>query len=107
MDAKIKREWLKALRGGEYRQGQSYLKSGNKYCCLGVLASVSGCSWKKDDWGSVFPVMNGKKVGDENYLVGGFAGLRAPTMKLLATKNDNGSSFQEIAEYIEKRIGGK
>lgn len=38
------RKWIDALRGGEYRQGRSYLKYqfGNEitYCCLGVVCDL-------------------------------------------------------------------
>lgn len=46
----ILREWVKALRSGEYRQGQGQLKNETwppreegphmEYCCLGVLADL-------------------------------------------------------------------
>lgn len=31
-------KWLKALRSGDYKQGNGHLKTAdNKFCCLGVL----------------------------------------------------------------------
>lgn len=41
MDAKLKDLWLKALRSGEYAQADGMLKSGDGYCCLGVLCHVA------------------------------------------------------------------
>lgn len=44
MNAQIKRDWLEALRSGEYKQGFGQLKfeedNETKYCCLGVLCDV-------------------------------------------------------------------
>lgn len=37
------KEWLKALRSGEYKQGQAFLKDRDgAYCCLGVYAEKLG-----------------------------------------------------------------
>lgn len=41
MDKKLKSKWIKALRSGKYQQGNMVLKSGGKYCCLGVLREVA------------------------------------------------------------------
>jgi len=41
------KEWVKALRSGEYKQGQSYLRSRDgKFCCLGVLCDLTN----RIDW---------------------------------------------------------
>jgi len=41
------KEWVKALRSGEYKQGQSYLRSrDSKFCCLGVLCDLTN----RIDW---------------------------------------------------------
>lgn len=43
MDKKLKTKWVNALRSGRYKQDQGCLKvRGGGYCCLGVLAVVSG-----------------------------------------------------------------
>lgn len=47
MNPEVKRQWLEALRGGEYTQGASALsrvrdRDGNReYCCLGVLCDLA------------------------------------------------------------------
>lgn len=41
----VKRQWLAALRSGEYEQGREYLHfvegGGEFYCCLGVLCDLA------------------------------------------------------------------
>lgn len=34
------RRWIAALRSGEYKQGESFLCSEGRYCCLGVACEV-------------------------------------------------------------------
>jgi hypothetical protein len=41
MDLEIKRQWVAALRSGDYRQGQKALSVNGKYCCLGVLCDLA------------------------------------------------------------------
>ncbi len=41
MNKRIKTRWLKALRGGKYKQGTEQLKTDEGgYCCLGVLCDL-------------------------------------------------------------------
>lgn len=43
MEPAIKKEWLEALRSGDYQQGRGRLKLLNgSYCCLGVLCLIHG-----------------------------------------------------------------
>lgn len=41
MDFKKTKELITALRSEEYKQGRSRLKSGDQYCCLGVLCDIN------------------------------------------------------------------
>lgn len=41
MNLEIKKQWVAALRSGEYEQGFGVLREAeNKYCCLGVLTDL-------------------------------------------------------------------
>jgi hypothetical protein len=41
MKKRILKKWLKALRSGEYEQGQGQLRDAqNNFCCLGVLCNI-------------------------------------------------------------------
>lgn len=114
MDAKLKVKWLKALRSGRYKQGDSYLKNDGKFCCLGVLAQIQGAKWVANA-----PVIGGEiaSPADTNAteLWPRFAGgLRKKTQDVLAAMNDGAGrygaegkgswSFKQIAAYIEKRL---
>lgn len=41
MKPEIKKQWVEALRSGEYIQGTNRLQSGGKFCCLGVLCDLA------------------------------------------------------------------
>lgn len=109
MDKKLKSKWIKALRGGRYKQGQQELYKDGKYCCLGVLARVQGCSIAK--------IANASDADASKMPLGFGAGLRPKTRENLIIMNDGGEkfigarfltlepkSFSEIADYIEKRL---
>lgn len=50
MDPKIKKQWTKALRSGEYKQGRGKLRTRTGYCCLGVLCDITDRgSWSRSD----------------------------------------------------------
>lgn len=127
MDKKTKQKWVKALRSGKYQQGEGSLrktsscftggeedKEENKFCCLGVLCDiVEPKKWKLmtpggDHW------MNGNapNIGfprDELQAKLGLDKLdkRSDTETVaqkLAIMNDDGKSFNVIADWIEKHF---
>ena len=95
MNKEIKKLWIKALRSGKYKQIMDTLRNNKGYCCLGVLRSVM----KPGDHHS---------FGNENSLLTtqqrNKAGLRKNTCVYLANKNDEGLTFSQIADYIERRL---
>lgn len=109
MDAQLKSKWIEALRSGNYRQADGVLRGswgGGKfeYCCLGVLCVVAGAAWK-----------NGAPELDEviwqntdeellNNDARALVGLSEETEGTLASMNDSGTTFPEIADYIEKNL---
>lgn len=106
MKKTIKKKWLKALRSGRYKQCRQELCNSKGYCCLGVLARISGS--KKQH----LKFDNCKK----DYRIHKFGGLLSPkflrevgmkdlTQKRLSDMNDyDRKSFEEIADYIEKKL---
>lgn len=100
--------WVKALRSGEYKQTMYTLREGNKFCCLGVLCNLHAQTHpefaaKQEDF-SEYGGM--EDVPPE--IVLNWAGLKSdvgsysPNELPLAHMNDNGDSFFEIADTIEK-----
>lgn len=113
LSQKLKDEWIAALRSGEYKQGRARLcdRKGGTYCCLGVLAEVIG---------ELQP--NGFHIyGSDTYLrkpestdckdgmfvthTYEYIHVPGPAQEKLASLNDEkGSSFADIADYIEKNL---
>lgn len=124
MKAELKQKWLEALRGGEIKQAQGVLRDeNNAMCCLGVLLDVYDHEgWRTDT--ALAPVARKpcyphelatdehdyiscefREAARLDFLVereGGegsvYVGHR------LAKMNDDGKSFQEIADWIEANI---
>jgi len=109
MNKQIKKKWIKALRSGKYEQGEERLKTGNSFCCLGVLCDLS----RKDgigEWqGKIFKSKNScssgelpddvrlwAELGDEDPFIGGWDHL--------SRLNDNGWTFKAIASLIETEL---
>lgn len=113
----MKQEWINALRSGKYKQGRSKLRHDDHFCCLGVLCDlVNKDNWQEHPHYNLPPSwvdMTG------TYNAGGLPiplGERLFTAKnhsvsdvfyFLALKNDNGYSFEEIADYIEAELEDK
>ena len=88
------KKWFEGLRSGEYPQGRYSLEQEGAYCCLGVLHVVGGCELPKERQTSQVPESLRKQVGP------GFTELEC---ERLATMNDRGDTFREIAAYINGR----
>lgn len=106
-------KWIDALRIGKYEQCRSLLHQGESYCCLGVgVESLHGADvWV--DIGSEDFVGNVNDLwcygSDEEYEVlyaidREKLGLSIADQDHLTSMNDNGYSFDEIADWIEENI---
>jgi hypothetical protein len=66
MKQEIKKQWIAALMGDEYKQGQRALRSVHEgevtYCCLGVLCDIyskeTGTPWIPERDSEVFRMLN-------------------------------------------------
>jgi hypothetical protein len=99
MKAEIKRKWVEALRSGHYDQASQTLfdKEQQAYCCLGVLRSVC----RKD--GIRLPKGDDEFLKEEPCMK--HTGLSFDEQSTLWKMNDDeGQSFAEIADYIERYI---
>jgi len=118
--AEHRQKWVDALRSGAYTQGRDMLRNAavDEYCCLGVACDISGLGqWKSNGDGAMIFVVEEEDVWIE------VEQIRLPasvmkwlgvseavvnlskdslTLSTLAILNDNGVSFTEIADIIER-----
>jgi hypothetical protein len=112
MNQEIKDQWVKALRSGEYSQGQHRLRPTlGTYCCLGVLCDLyqkaypQTSEWQLAMRGVLFVDAVGC-ASDSNCPMGvrDWADLTKREQGSLINLNDSGQSFEEIADYIETTL---
>lgn len=118
MNKQVKREWIKALRSGEYVQTTGLLvrveKEGDSFCCLGVLCELAVQAgvvprWKEHkDRRSLFIQIPGEAETTTAALptaVIRWAGLDAYNPSIgprdAWSRNDGGETFKEIADAIK------
>lgn len=96
------KEWIDALRSNEFKQGQNLLYNGEKdtYCCLGVACALAGIP-KSDLQGNALSVFLPGECRSISNIVYYKLGLNDDHIIDLVDMNDKGSSFDEIANYIE------
>lgn len=108
----IQKDWLAALRSGEYKQCSDMLQNGDSFCCLGVACVIAEKHGVLVEYGV---------VGDDRFVLGeslevqdyvrNALNLRDPLgtpegggkacSLTLTVLNDTGASFEEIADIIE------
>ena len=108
--------WLEALRSGLYKQTRGQLRNEKGFCCLGVACEVYNIQQRKnhkkqlqyenfhyDEEYNTLPnkVKNWLGLTSED---GGY--YRGSKLKSLVVKNDNGTSFNKIADIIENNPKG-
>jgi hypothetical protein len=106
----FKAKWIAALRSGEYKQGKNVLydRHRDSFCCLGVAGYLMGIpkdamrssgylGFNLDEDYCPMPD-NGPKLLVKEYR----AFNDIPSQ--LAKMNDDGYSFDVIADYIEKNL---
>jgi len=110
------RKWVDVLRSGEFPQGKGALLYGGRYCCLGVATEIyrreTGVGdWTVDDEDEPeIRIFRSPKEDEALSLpieVADWLGLGDncnPTIdgRSLAERNDNGATFAEIADMIER-----
>jgi hypothetical protein len=110
MKKKIMKEWVAALRSGEYKQGVEALRVNDKFCCLGVLCNLHA---------QTHPKIAKKQLDPESYLeedgilpksVMDWAGMKSAEgcfysddgPNTLIELNDDGATFDVLSNVIEK-----
>lgn len=112
LNPELKAKWLDALRGGKYKQGQAFLRTSDEcFCCLGVLGDVAAPTlWAttaaSENEGRIscyaFASPHDNEMLREEWLAD--HGLRIDQAVNLASMNDCGKSFAEIADFIEANL---
>ena len=122
----VAKKWVKALRSGKYKQGETYLKQFNydneqpRHCCLGVLCELYNDSMRKNHKKTLSTKVRNKlttdcvafnnKEGELPPVVMKWADIIDPIGRYiiidefgsLADMNDCGKTFKTIANFIEK-----
>jgi hypothetical protein len=113
MNPQIKQKWVDALRSGDYKQGQDHLRTNSGFCCLGVLCDLyikeNQLEWEPSthyknfyvfqDMATILPLSVVEWSGVE-----GCNPHINDGESTLAKLNDRGSTFNEIADVIEKQF---
>lgn len=94
-------DWIGALRSGRYKQTAGTLRNDEGFCCLGVLAcrQFGNQKVRRSGLGTIrdLEATMGHKKKD-------FLLTNKQESTLITMNDDNHSSFNEIADYIEKKI---
>lgn len=108
MDQELKQNWVDALRSGKYKQARSVLRTkNNEFCCIGVLCDlVDPHAWILEHTTGINPSIEGipwSKMG--TYLMPPLEWqeeiANQDTLGAYSELNDDGASFEEIADRIE------
>lgn len=106
MTPELKARWLTGLRSGEYIQGQGFLRRGDAHCAIGVLCEVAGgFSFKpanNDLYPGLFVVDGPDGLGASHYVTECLIG--EDEYQALVRMNDEGRTFADIADYIERAL---
>lgn len=97
MDAKLKADWVKALRSGKYRQARMALRKEGGFCCLGVLCRVARIPIAIS--GTTVAHSVGGDYGPIAEIVGGQA-----MNELMRLNDSDEKTFPQIADHIEKYL---
>ena len=113
MKPEIKKLWVDALRSGEYKQTSDALRTGDNFCCLGVLcdlhAKETGGKWEGWHYGGnqhTPPPDVVEWAGlDDQYGGEVVIAVEMRDVQLAITEhNDSGRTFAEIANAIEEQL---
>lgn len=105
MNAEWKAKWLEALRSGSYQQGKGTLRYKGEFCCLGVLCDISGMGvWEETGCGFAYQVIEEAERGHLPDVVRRATELEWEMQTRLSGMNDEGWTFQKIADHIEEAL---
>jgi hypothetical protein len=108
-------EWVDALRSGDYKQTQETLRSGDSFCCLGVLCDISKIgTWTDfdtyllDEFDEDLETrIELEQELDNTELSDFLVSIGLEENKLIKLNDDSGYSFKQIADVIESSMNAQ
>ncbi len=112
----FKKKWLEELRSGKYSQATGVLRDANGYCCLGVACKAVGINDNALIGNKIIPdsnifdaipqILRRFYYDDIRHTspISSYSVAFEMPAGILATMNDEGKSFSEIADYIEENL---
>lgn len=103
MDPDFKKKWITALLSGDYEQTRGRLKAEymNAFCCLGVACDLAeSARWMNSIFifdGLAYPVVVPGALKEK-------WNLDQVAIDVLIRMNDSGTSFKNIAAWIEENL---
>ena len=106
------RNLIRALRSGKYQQGEGQLRTCDtapthtRYCCLGVLCKIKGLEELTNGFksqGIIFNSLPPPKIAEMKSRDGNLGSSKlweSTNQETLANLNDEGFTFEEIADII-------
>lgn len=112
MRADIKKEWTEALRSDKFKQCKGRLKKvfggPTRHCCLGVLCEIKNLEEsERIIEGSEyinFKMNDESSFSDLPNVFAEYVGIPVLKEQMLMKMNDEGKSFNEIADWIEENL---
>lgn len=102
LDETNKTEWVKALKSDKYEQGTGFLCYKGKYCCLGVCCDINQYDRFEKDSGHIEFYSNSGSDYSTYFIPGNV--IPENIQEALATLNDNGYTFEQIADVIDTHL---
>lgn len=113
MKTDIKTKWVNALESGDYRQTTKVLRGPEGFCCLGVLTDLFIKETDQLTWAQNGKLFSACEAEDDYYSgwltylplkVRDWADIEdSEFIAELASMNDTGATFPEIAKIIAER----
>lgn len=109
------KQWVQALRSGEYEQGRMFLNKCGKFCCLGVACEVFNQAnpgkleigiYDIDPDATTYDDLTGQLPSQVQQWLGLGTSLGDYIEGSLANLNDNRAPFTAIADLIESEPAG-
>ena len=100
------KDWIAALRSGEYRQTKGVLYKDGCYCATGILGLLCGMKPLDESDGGMVYEQDGRRIRRSSYLPAVVVNAistraRARIVANVERLNDRGDTFAQIADYIE------